>query len=119
MNTISFKYKQHPGDLLRNADLVQLPNPTENLEDFLVWFLNNYQSDDRVAYLDDLFKLLHNEFDDSTEEEKFIKMIGKKTEKEIEKEIKSVENVLKNEAYKNFYDLILNNKIELIIDGKK
>jgi len=46
-------------------------------------------------------------------------MIGDKKEKEIKEEIKLVENELKNEAYKNFYNLIFNNKIELIINGKK
>jgi len=42
MNTISFKYKEHPGDLLRNTDIIRLPNSDDNLEDFFVWFLNNY-----------------------------------------------------------------------------
>jgi hypothetical protein len=119
MNKILFKYKKHPGDLLRNVEVNSLPNPDENLEEFLVWFLNSYQSDGKVTYYNDLFKLLHNEFFDDIEKEKFIKMIGDKNEKQIKEEIKSVENNLKEEAYKNFYNLILNNKIEIIIDGQK
>ena len=119
MNTISFKYKEHPGDLLRCTDVIQLPNPNEKLEDFLVCFLNNYQSDERVTYIDDLIKLLNNEFVDEIEKERLIKVIGNKTDKEIKEQIKSVENDLKNEAYNNFYNLILNKKIELIINGKK
>lgn len=119
MNTFSFKFREHPGDLLRNTDVIQLPNPNENLEEFLVWFLPNYQSSDNVAYLGDLYKLVHDEFFDGDEKEEFVLMIGKKTKQELKEEIKTVKNDLKNEAYKNFYTLILTNKIELITDGKK
>ena len=119
MNIISYKYEQHPGDFFRNTNVVQLPNPNDNPEEFLISFLKNYQSDNRVAYLDDLVKLLHNEFDNEIDKEAFVKIIGNKTEKEIKKELKSVENELKNEAYKNFYNLIINNKIKIIIDAKK
>ena len=119
MNMIYFKYKEHPGDLLRNTDVVQLPNPDEDLEEFLVSFLNNYQSDSKVTYLNDLFKLLDDEFFDDIEKEEFIEIIGAKTDEQIKEEIKLVENGLKEEAYQNFYNLILNNKIEIIIDGKE
>ena len=105
--------------MLRNTDVLQIPNPDENLEDFLVYFLKNYQSDHRITYLDDLSKLLNDDFFDLIEKEKFIKIIGDKTENEIKQEMESVEIELKNEGYKNFYNLILSNKIELIIDGKK
>jgi hypothetical protein len=119
MHIISFKYEQHPGDLLRNTDVIQLPNPDDHPEEFLISFLNNYQSDNRVAYLDDLFKLVHNEFITEVEKQAFVKIIGNKTEKEIKQELKSVEDELKNEAYKNFYSLICNHKIKIIIDAKK
>lgn len=119
MDKVYFRYKEHPGDVVRSADTIALPNPDEKLEDFLVWFLYNYQSDSRVAYVDDLFKLLYNEFSDNNEKEKFISIVGEKTEDCIREEIKFIENKLKNEAFNNFYNLVLNNKIELIFDGEK
>ena len=119
MKTTLFRYRNHPGDLLRNTDTIKLPNPEEELEDFLIHFLSHFQSDSRVTYVDDLFKLLYDDFFNETEKLKFLKIIGNKTEKEIKEEINSVQNELKKEAYKNFYNLILNNKIELITNGKK
>ncbi len=119
MNKLYFKYKVHQGDFLRNTDIVELPNPNDNPEDFLIWFLSNYQSDNRIAYIDDLYKLLYNEF--STEEGKaeFINQIGPKTDKEIQEEINLIEDELKIEAYSNFYNLLLSNKIEIISDNEK
>jgi hypothetical protein len=108
-----FRYKQHPGDLYRNTDLVELPNPDENLEGFLIWFLRSYQSDSRVTYVDDLYKLLHNEFSNEEDRMELLQQVGTKTEMEIQGEIKLVEEELKMEAYKNFYQLLLSNKIEL------
>lgn len=119
MSYITFKFKEHPGDLLRNTDIVQLPNPDKNLEDFLIYFLHHYQSDERVCYLDNLCKLLNNEFFDDIEKESFIEINNVKTVEEIKEQINLVEIELKNEAYKNFYNLILNNKIELLENGKK
>ena len=49
----------------------------------------------------------------------FIKTTGNKTEKEIEIEIKMIENELKNEAYSNFYNLVLTEQIEIIEHGEK
>jgi len=118
MNKIYFKYKEHPGDLFRNTAVAEFPNPDENLEDFLVWFLTNYQSDSRVTYLNNLYKALHNEFTDESERVEFIKYSGKHTKQEIEKEIEITEQELKNESYQNFYSLILRNKIEIIENGK-
>lgn len=114
MKKLFFQYKVHPGDLLRNADIVELPNPKDNFEGFLVWFLNNYQSDNRIAYIDDLYKLLHNEFSSEEDRSDFIKQIGNKTAAEIEDEIDLVEDKLKVEAYKNFYHLLFSNKIEIV-----
>ena len=119
MNKVSFKYKEHPGDLLRSTDLVELPDPYKNTEEFLIWFLVNYNSDERVGYFNDLFKLLDKEFSDEVEEVKFLEIFGKQTDTEIRQEIAIVEDELRNAAFRNFYNLILNNKIEIIIDGKK
>ena len=114
-----FKYNTHPGDLFRSADILQLPNPDDNQEEFLVQFLDNYQSDQRVAYINDLFKSLDDEFANDFEKEQYTKLIGNKTPEKLKSELKSLQNDLTNEAYKNFYNLLLNNKIELSIDGKK
>ena len=115
MTNIYFKYKEHPADLLRSTDIVELPNPEKNLEEFLVWFLENYQSNESVAYLDDLYKLLYNEFTNEGDRATFIEFSGKQTEQEIKEEIGLVEQKLKKEAYQNFYELVQGNKIEVEI----
>ncbi len=119
MNNVCVKYKEHPGDFLRNTDTVILPNPKEDLESFFVQFLKHYQSDERVAYIDDLYKLLDDEFFNDEDKQKFIRTIGNKTEKEIKYEIQKTENELKNEAYSNFYKLVLTKQIEIIYNGEK
>ena len=115
MNNIYFRYKEHPADLLRSTDIVELPNPEENLEEFLVWFLKNYQSDSQVTYLNDLYKLLHNDFTNESDEADFIEFSGKQTEKEIREEINLTELKLKNKGYQNFHELVQENKIEVEI----
>ncbi|MCI3936655.1 hypothetical protein MQX03_05560 [Chryseobacterium aahli] len=119
MTKIYFKFNEHPGDFLRNTDVIELPNPKGDLENFLVQFLKHYQSDEKVTYLDDLYKLLDNDFFEETDKNKFINFIGNKTESEIKNEIKLVENELINEAYQNFYNLIQTNKIQIIENDKK
>jgi len=114
MRKISFKYKIHPGDLLRNTDSVELPNPDENLEDFLVWFLDNYQSDNRIAYLNDLYLLLDNEFSNDSDKQDFVNHLKDKTEKGIQEEITEIEHNCKDEAYRNFYHLLSSDKIEIL-----
>ena len=113
MNKSYFKYKSHPGDLLRNSDITELPNPENNLEDFLIWFLDNYQSDSRVSYIDDLSKLVDDEFIDENDKMKFENKIGNKSKSDLMEEIRMIENELEMEAYKNFYHLLLSNKIEI------
>jgi hypothetical protein len=119
MKKILFKYKVHPGDFLRNDGVVELPNPNDNLENFFIWFLNNYQSDNCIAYLDDLYKLLHNEFSNDEDRVEFINQIGNKTALEIQEEIDFVADILKAEAYRNFYHLLLSNKIEIVSNNEK
>ncbi|MDO5665466.1 MAG: hypothetical protein Q4G63_09450 [Bacteroidia bacterium] len=109
-----FRYINHPGDFFRNTDFVELPDPDKDLEKFLIWFLTNYQSDDRIAYLDDLYKIKYDEFYSDLEKSKFIDENNLKNEISIKQEIDSIENKLKHEAYQNFYHLLLNKKIELV-----
>jgi len=119
MNNIYFKHKDHPGDFLRNTDVIELPNPQSDLENFLVQFLKHYQSDERVTYLDDLYKLLDNEFFNEEDKNKFIQLIACKNDQEIKNKIQLVESELKNEAFKNFYNLIQTKQIEIIENGEK
>jgi hypothetical protein len=114
MSTKYFRYKSHPGDFFRNAAVDELPNPETNLEAFLVWFLPNYQSDPRIAHLDDVSKLVYDEFTDENAKDKVVGIVGNKTKAELLSEIELLENQLKLEAYKNFYHLFLTNKIEFL-----
>jgi hypothetical protein len=119
MSKVYFKYKSHPGDLLRNSEINELPDPDNNLEDFLIWFLDHYQSDSRISYIDDLSKLVDDEFMDANDQVKFEKKVGNKSKSEMMEDIKLLENELKAEAYKNFYRLLLSNKIEILADYEK
>lgn len=118
MSNVQFKYKKHPQDLLRNTDVILLPNPKEDLESILVQFLKHYQSDERIAYIDDLYKYIDNDFSNEEDKLNFIKINGKKNEKEIKDEIQRIEIELKNEAYENFYNLVLTGQIEIIKNEK-
>lgn len=119
MNTVYFKFNERPGDLFRSTNVTELPNPQKDLESFLIQFLPCYQTDDQVTYLDDLHKLLYDEFSEE-ERKKFIDFIGsEKTKEEIILEIKKTEKELIDTAYQNFYSLILNQKIIIYSNGKK
>ena len=118
MDTVYFKYKEHPKDLLRSTDTVKIPNPVDDLEGFLIQFLKCYQSDERVAYIEDLYKFIDDEFFDEADKNSFIEIIGNKNEQEIKAEIQRIETELKNEAYVNFYNLVQTKQIEIIYNGK-
>ncbi len=114
MKRVYFRYKTHPGDLLRNSNFMELPNPDKNLELFLIWFLDNYQSDKRIAHIDDISKIINDEFIDLDEKSNLKPIRVDKSKEELLIEITLVENELKAEAYKNFYHLLLSQKIEII-----
>lgn len=113
MNTTYFRYKQHPGDLFRDTNLHLLPEVDSQLEPLLTSFLRNYQSDPRVAYLNDLSMLLNNEFEDESNELHFRKQIGFLSNPEIELEIQSIECKLKTEAFERFYVMLVSGEIEV------
>ncbi|MCX8524919.1 hypothetical protein OF897_13450 [Chryseobacterium formosus] len=120
MKNVFFRFREHPGDLLRGTSTIQLPDPEKDLDTFLVQFLPLYQTDNTVAYLNDLYKLYYDDFQDEEDLLEFIKYIGgEKTKDELKSEIDNIEKELINEAYENFYRLILENKIEIITDGEK
>lgn len=114
-----FKFKAHPGDLLRNAEENELPDPDADLEAFLVWFLDDYQKDSRLAYIDDLAKRLDGDFNDGFEMEHLGLRVEKASKLELELEIAAVEKTLKAEAYSNFYRLLLEHKIEIRLEDEK
>lgn len=120
MKNIHFSFREHPGDLLRGISNVLLPNPEKDLEAFLLQFLPCYQTDDTVAFLDDLYKLKYDEFENEEDMLNFVNYIrGSKSEIEIQKEINEVETDLKQRACQNFYQLILEDKIEILTNGEK
>jgi len=114
-----FKFKAHPGDLLRNAEENELPDPDTDLEAFLVWFLDDYQKDSRLAYIDDLAKRLDGVIDDVFEMEHLGLRVEKASKLELELEIATIEKTLKAEAYSNFYRLLLEHKIEIRLEDEK
>ena len=114
-----FKFKAHPGDLLRNAEEHELPYPDADLEAFLVWFLDDYQKDSRLAYIDDLAKRLDGVYDDGFEMEHLGLRVEKESKLELELEIAAVEKTLKAEAYGSFYRLLLEHKIEIRLEDEK
>ena len=119
MNMLYFRYREHPGDFYRNTDVIPLPNPQIDLENFLVQFLTHYQSDERITYVDDLYKFIDDDFYDENDKKEFIKSIGNKTEKAIKQEIQNIEIELKNEAFSNFYNLVRTQQIEILENGKE
>ncbi len=119
MNNIYFKYNNHPGDFFRNTDITNLPNLNEDLESFLIQFLHNYQSDEKVALLNDLYKLLYDEFYDIEDKNEVINQFGTMSKNELITEIALLETNLKEIALENFYYLILNKKIKIIENGEE
>lgn len=109
-----FRFYQHPGGFFRNTEKHPIPDPEKDLESFLVNFLRDYQSDDRVAYLDDLYKFCFNEFESEEQQSAFMDQHDIHSLEAAQIEIQNVENRLKSEAYSNFYHLILKSQIEII-----
>ncbi len=119
MSKIYFKFLSHPGDLFRGTDVVELPDPNSDLENFLIYFLSHYQSDKRIAYIDDLSKVIDNEFEDENEKLKLLSKFSINSFESMQLEINTVDEELKKEAFENFYKLILYNKIEIIYNNEK
>ena len=112
---VYFRFREHPGDLFRSTDIIELPDPNDKgSDDFLVQFLPNYQSDQTVAYLNDLYKLLNDEFSNDEEKANILEFIEDKTLEQVDEEIKTITQELHIKALNNFYELILNNRIEII-----
>lgn|SRR5699024_7136474 len=102
---IYFKYKNHPGDLLRDDSVQRLPNFNTEKEDFRVWFHPDYSGSETVAYLNDLYKWLDEKLDEE-EEQKFLQYYGAMTKEEIEVEIERTEAVLDLESLEGFWRMV-------------
>ena len=116
---VYFRFRDHPGDLFRSSDVVKLTDPDIDLDAFLVQFLPNYQSCPNVAYLNNLYKLFHDEFIDNEDKESFLEIIGDKSLELVDEEIKTIRHELYVEALRNFYQIVLNNKIEIINESRE
>jgi len=92
----------------------EFPDPVKDAEEFLVQFLPWYETDNQVTYLDDLYKLLFDEFQSESDKINFIEFCNLTEESEIKDEIIRTEKALKIRAYDNFYSLVKNNKIEIL-----
>ena len=114
MKNSYFRYKVHPGDLFRNTEFQKLPDSETETEDFLVWFLKDYSKDNRVAYINALYKLYHDEFQEESEKQKFIEYCELTSSSAIEEEISQQTEQLKKEAFENFYWLIRSGMIEVL-----
>lgn len=67
-----------------------------------------------------MYKLYNDEFEDEKDMLNFVEYIGgSKTKQEIKMEINEVEDDLTFRAYKNFYQLILEDKIEIHTNGEE
>lgn len=114
MASIYFKYKTHPGDLFRDDTVHPLPAPVTEREESWIWFLLCYQSDEKVAFLNDLYKYHDQELSEA-EEINFEKHHGKMNHTMLFNKIKQVEQELDLESLKNFYRLVKLGRIK--VDG--
>lgn len=113
MKSIYFKFREHPGDMFRGTLKQKLPEIDKEFEEFLVQFLPCYQRDNEIAYLNDLYKLLYDEYQDEKDKRNFIEYSELREKNEIKNEITKVEENLKIKALENFYYLVMNNKIKV------
>jgi hypothetical protein len=110
-----FKFKQHPGDLMRDASIKPIPDPIKEQEDFWLWFHPCYQSSQDIADLDDLYKLLHDECDDDDLlENEFYEPYTALSKPELQKVIDEYEMGITADCFENFYQLVASGMIEII-----
>lgn len=116
MKQTYFKFNNHPGDLFRNQELVLLPNYEDDLERFWVSFLDNYQSDYRIASIDDLSKLINDELENDNQRAKLFSQFEIASIDDAKRKLAIIEDCLKREAFENFYKLVAENKIQIVND---
>ncbi|MBX3244578.1 MAG: hypothetical protein KF685_09005 [Acidobacteria bacterium] len=109
-----FQFRSHPGDLLRNTDVIKLPDPISEQETFWVWFHPCYQNSDDIFLLNRLYKVNEKEVDSEEERREFEKDFGILTEATIADEIKKLEAKITVDAFQNFYHLIHSGQIHIL-----
>lgn len=113
MEKIYFKYNEQPENMFWDEKIHSLPNPQKDIQQFLNWFLKDYETDKRVLCLKDLYKIKSKAL--KAEEEQEIKLkYNLKPELPVEEEIKTLEGNLRLEACENFYELLMQNKIKIV-----
>jgi hypothetical protein len=113
MQKVHFRYRVHPGDVLRNTERIALPNPETDPEGFLVQFLRNYTSDPRLSSIDEISKFIFDEFEEIHQQEACILKHGLSSKAHARSIISALETELKSEAYHNFYHVLLSDGIEI------
>ncbi len=91
-------------------------DPKEDLENFLIWIHPWFQSDEDVAYINYLYKLYYDEFKSEEAKNEVLPFCELEAKEEIMEEISCKYDKLKKEAYENFYHLVMENKIEIIVE---
>lgn len=111
MLKLSFKYKIYSGGLFRDNSIQVLPDFKTQKQEFWIWFHPNYQSDEKIAYLNDLYKW----YDDELELPEIIQF-GHMNKEELSIEIERIEQKLDFESLLYFYELIKSGEIEIIFN---
>ncbi|HLS29559.1 MAG TPA: hypothetical protein VK021_01740 [Flavobacteriaceae bacterium] len=102
-----FKYNNPPSNFI-DKEIHLLPNPQQDIQGFLGWFLKDYQSDERVEHLRELYKLKGEKSDSKAEKQ------SSTTKNQVEEEIMTLEDDLRLEACENFYKLLMENTVEIV-----
>ena len=113
---VHFRFKNHPGDLFRDASIQPLPNPEDEQETFWIWFHPCFQISDDVSELNDLYKILHDEeFDEDfkTDNSWYGYYTGMSKE-EIQGAIAEYEQEITRDCLENFYRLVRNGEVEIV-----
>lgn len=112
--TVYFQFREHPGDLFRNTDVTELPDPIKEQERFWTWFHPRYQDSDDIFSLNRLYKACENDYETENEQVEFERDFGKLSESMIADEIKKLEAKITIDAFQNFYHLIHSGQIHIL-----
>ena len=109
---ILFRFKEHPGDLLRNTSISLLPEMGS--EDFVISFYPCYQNSQDVANLNDLYKIWYDELSDEDDHNIFINEFRNNTKEDINRLIHEYEFKINHDCCQHFYHLVRTGTIEII-----
>lgn len=109
---ILFRFKEHPGDLLRNTSISHLPEMAS--DDFVISFHPCYQNSQDIANLNDLYKIWYDELSDEDDDNIFINEFRDKTKEDINRIIHEYECKINHYCCQHFYHLVRTGTIEII-----